>query len=191
MRASNPNAPRPLEPGTLLADLKGGVVVFLIALPLSLGIALASGAGPGEGQLSVISGLIAGVVGGIIVGLISGSGTSVSGAAAGMAAIVLSQLAACGSVPAFLLAVVLAGLIQIMLGLARAGAFSLFVPTSVINGLLAAIGVILILTQIPHLVGRDQAPEGIKSFAELGSMFGDYHIGALVIGLLSVAALLL
>ncbi|MEO1529825.1 MAG: SulP family inorganic anion transporter, partial [Planctomycetota bacterium] len=159
--------PKPFGPGTLVADLRGGLVVFLVALPLCLGIALASGAGPGEGQLPLMSGLLAGIVGGLVVGAISKSHTSVSGPAAGLTAIVLAQVAACGSPRAFLLAVMLGGLIQIGMGLMKAGALSAFFPTSVIRGLLAAIGVILILKQIPHLVGHDKDPEGDFAFEQV------------------------
>lgn len=192
--------PKPFGPGTLVPDLKGGLVVSLVALPLCLGIALASGATGEEGSLSLMSGLIAGIVGGIVVGSISGSSTSVSGPAAGLTAIVIAQVAACGSVRAFLLAVFLAGILQIIMGVMRAGALSAFFPSSVIKGLLAAIGVILILKQIPHVVGHDKDPEGEMSFqqpdsentiSELLSVIDDFHIGAAVVGLLSVGLLVL
>ena len=136
-----------LSAQTVGKDLMAGLVVFLVALPLCLGIALASNA-------PLFSGLIAGIVGGIVVGSLSGSHTSVSGPAAGLTAIVATQIANLGSFEAFLLAVVVGGLIQIGMGIARAGALSAFFPSSVIKGLLAAIGVILILKQIPHLLGR-------------------------------------
>ncbi|TWU41135.1 SulP family inorganic anion transporter [Novipirellula artificiosorum] len=177
---------------TLPRDLVSGGVVFLVALPLCLGIALASGA-------PLFSGLLSGIIGGIVVGSLSGSHTSVSGPAAGLTAIVAAQIAILGSFEAFLLAVVIGGLMQIGLGLVRAGALSAFFPSSVIKGLLAAIGVILILKQIPHLVGHDADPEGDLAFSQLdnentftefASMLGDIHVGALVIGLLSLALLL-
>lgn len=167
--------------------------MFLVALPLCLGIALASGA-------PLLSGVIAGVAGGIVVGLLSGSHTSVAGPAAGLTAVVLAQLAALGSFQTFLLAVVLAGAIQIVAGLARGGFVAAFVPSSVIKGLLAAIGVILILKQVPHVVGHDPDPEGEMSFwqpdqhttfSELGETLDDIHPGAAAIGLLSVALLVL
>src|SRR5262245_49317697 len=129
-------------------DLVASVVVFLVALPLCLGIALASGA-------PLFAGIVSGVVGGIVVGALSGSHTSVSGPAAGLTAVVLAQITALGSYETFLLAVALAGVVQLGFGLARGGALSAFVPTSVIKGLLAAIGVILILKQIPHVLGHD------------------------------------
>lgn len=177
---------------TLPRDLIAGSVVFLIAVPLCLGIALASNA-------PLFSGLIAGIVGGIVVGSLSRSHTSVSGPAAGLSAVVAAQLIVLESFETFLLAVVLAGLIQIGLGLARAGSLSAFFPSSVVKGLLAAIGVILILKQIPHVLGHDTDPEGEMSFAqpdhentlsEIYVMLGDLHPGAALIGLLSVGILL-
>lgn len=177
---------------TIGKDLAAGLIVFLVALPLCLGIALASGADP-------FSGLIAGIVGGLVVGSISGSQTSVSGPAAGLTTIVAAQIAGLGSFEAFLLAVTMAGGIQIAFGLAKGGALSAFFPSSVIKGLLGAIGIILILKQIPHVFGHDTDPEGEMSFqqpdsentfSELLTIFaGEVHTGAMVIGLLSVALL--
>ncbi|MGZ8366989.1 MAG: bifunctional SulP family inorganic anion transporter/carbonic anhydrase, partial [Nitrospira sp.] len=167
--------------------------VFFVALPLCLGIALASGA-------PLVSGLLAGIIGGVVVGLFSGSHTSVSGPAAGLSAVVAAQILSLGSFSAFLTAVILAGLIQIALGLAKGGFIAAFFPSSVIKGLLAAIGVIIILKQIPHLVGHDLDPEGDMSFfqpdlqttfSELISMFGDFQLGASVIGVVSLALLVL
>lgn len=168
------------------------MVVFLVALPLCLGIALASGA-------PLVSGLVAGVVGGLVVGALSGSHTAVSGPAAGLSAVVLAQITALGSFEAFLLAVVLAGVAQMLFGLVRAGTLSSFVPTTVIKGLLAAIGIILIIKQIPHLFGRDTDPEGDMAFeqvdrenslSELLELLGGIHLGATVIGLASLAILI-
>ena len=176
---------------TLPRDITSGLVVFLVALPLCLGVALASNA-------PLFSGVLAGIVGGILVGLLSGSQTSVSGPAAGLTAVVAAQILSLGSFPAFLLAVVLAGLIQIGLGLARAGFIAAFFPTSVIKGLLAAIGVILILKQIPHVLGHDPDPEGDMAFqqpddettfSELARTIGDIHPGAAAIGLVSIVVL--
>ncbi|MCX4240222.1 bifunctional SulP family inorganic anion transporter/carbonic anhydrase [Paraliomyxa miuraensis] len=176
---------------TIGRDLTAGLVVFLVALPLCLGIALASGA-------PLFSGIVAGIMGGLVVGAISGSHTSVSGPAAGLTAVVLAQIATLGSFDAFLLAVAIAGVMQIALGLAKAGAFSDFVPTSVIKGLLAAIGIILILKQFPHVLGHDTDPEGEmafeqpdkeNTFSELLEIAQDLHVGAAVIGLLSVVVL--
>lgn len=178
---------------SLTADAKSGLVVFLVALPLCLGIALASGA-------PLLSGLLAGIVGGLIVGLFSGSQLSVSGPAAGLSTIVAAEILSLGSFSAFLFAVMLAGVIQIGLGAAKAGFIAAFFPSSVIKGLLAAIGVILVLKQIPHIVGHDRDPEGDLSFvqpdfettfSELVSMFGDIQLGAFIIGLASLSLLVL
>ncbi|EMI55984.1 bifunctional SulP family inorganic anion transporter/carbonic anhydrase [Rhodopirellula sallentina] len=174
---------------TLVRDLISGLVVFLVALPLCLGIALASGA-------NLFSGLLSGIVGGLVVAVISGSHTSVSGPAAGLTAIVAAQIAGLGSFEAFLLAVLIGGLIQIGFGIAKGGALSAFFPSSVIRGLLAAIGVILILKQIPHVFGHDADPEGEMSFIQPDSentfteillmIAGDIHIGAMIIGVTSI-----
>jgi len=183
--------PNSTKKGFVLNDLLAGIIVSLVALPLCLGVALASDA-------PAISGVLAGIIGGILVGTISRSQTSVSGPAAGLTAVVAAQIAALGSFEAFLLAVFIAGIIQIALGLMKAGAFAAFVPSSVIHGLLAAIGVILILKQFPHLVGHDTDPEGEMSFqqpdnentfTELVATFSDLHYGALVVGLGSLALL--
>ncbi len=181
-------------PGVTVArDLVAGAIVFLVALPLCLGVALASGA-------PLFSGILAGIVGGILVGCLSGSHTSVSGPAAGLTAIVATEIGRLGTFEAFLLAVVIGGCIQIVLGILRAGFIATFFPSSVIKGLLAAIGVTIILKQIPHLVGHDTAPEGEfvfqqldqdNTFSALAAMFSDYQIGAGAIGLLSLATLLM
>ncbi len=140
-------------------DVPASVVVFLVAVPLCLGIALASGA-------PLFSGVIAGIVGGIVVGLLSGSHLMVSGPAAGLTAIVVSAIATLGSFQAFLMAVVIAGLVQIALAGLRAGAIGSYFPSSVIRGMLAAIGLILILKQLPHAVGWDRDYEGDESFVQ-------------------------
>ena len=177
----------------LRADLTAGLVVFLVAIPLCLGIAVASQAEP-------ISGLIAGVVGGIVVGALSGSHTSVSGPAAGMTAVVVAQLAILGSFETFLMAVIVAGGFQILMGVLRLGFIAAFFPSSVIKGLLAAIGILLILKQLPHLVGHDSDPEGEMSFHQpnqattfsaLLDIFDDLHAGAAVVGFVSLAILIL
>jgi carbonic anhydrase len=182
-----------LSPSSIIADTKSGLVVFFVALPLCLGIALASGA-------PLLSGLLAGIIGGILVGLFSGSHTSVSGPAAGLSAVVAAQILSLGSFSSFLMALILAGMVQISLGVAKGGLISEFFPTSVIKGLLAAIGVIIILKQIPHLIGHDSDPEGEMSFiqpdfettfSELIRMFGDFQLGAAMVGLTSVALLVL
>lgn len=178
---------------TLGRDLTAGGVVFLVAIPLCLGIALASGA-------PLISGLIAGVVGGIVVGFLSGSAISVTGPAAGLAAVVLAQITELGSFPAFLLAVVLAGALQLVFGLLGGGGLSRFFPTNVIKGLLAAIGLLLILKQLPHLVGHDadwqgdfafQQQDGSNTFSSILLAARAVLPGAALVGLLSLALLLL
>lgn len=180
---------------SLSADIPAAVVVFLVALPLCLGIALASGVP----EHLLISGVLAGIVGGLIVGAISQSHTSVAGPAAGLTAVVAAQIASLGSFHAFLTAVVVAGVIQIGLGVMRAGSIAAFVPSSVIKGLLAAIGLILILKQVPHLVGHDVDPEGEMSFlqvddqntfSELARIVGDIHPGAAAIGILCLVLLI-
>ncbi len=141
-------------------DGPASIVVMLVALPLCLGIALASGA-------PLSSGLLAGVIGGIVVGLVSGSPLMVSGPAAGLTAIVLAGITTLGSFPAFLTAVLIGGVLQIGLGLMRAGVIGYYFPTSVIRGMLAGIGVILILKQLPHAVGYDADYVGDESFKQL------------------------
>lgn len=176
---------------TLPRDLTAGVVVFLVSVPLCLGVAQASGA-------PLLAGVLAGIVGGIVVGLLSGSHTVVSGPPAALTVVVAAQIAALGSFQAFLLAVVLAGLIQIGLGFARAGFIAAFIPSSVVKGLLAAIGVLLILKEAPHVLGHDPDPQGEmafqqvnreNTFTELAQTFGDIHPGAAVIGLASLVLL--
>jgi carbonic anhydrase len=177
------------SPATLPRDFISGFIVFLVALPLCLGIALASGA-------PLFSGLVAGVVGGIVVGMLSGSHSSVTGPAAGLTAIVASQIASLGSFHAFLLAVVVAGVLQVVLGIIKAGSLSAFFPSSVIKGLLAAIGTILIIKQIPYLLGYDMVPTGTSPahsniFSQLQKLFtGNIHAGALAIGGISIAVLM-
>lgn len=177
---------------TLPRDLMAGLVVFLVALPLCLGVALASNA-------PLFSGLVAGILGGIVVGFLSGSQTSVSGPAAGLTAVVAAQIIILGSFQAFLLAVFVAGLMQIAMGLAKAGGLAAFFPSSVIKGLLAAIGVILILKQLPHVFGHSPALAGDMAFQQkdqntfsvLFQVFNHLHLGAAVIGIVSVIFLVL
>lgn len=144
---------------TLSSDLPAGLVVFLVALPLCLGIALASGA-------PLISGIIAGIVGGLVVSFFSESAIGVSGPAAGLAVIVLSSIQQLGSFEFFLVAVVLAGFFQILFGYLRAGIIAYYFPSSVISGMLAGIGILIILKQIPHALGLDDNPEGQLAFAQ-------------------------
>ncbi|HEX8386403.1 MAG TPA: SulP family inorganic anion transporter [Rubricoccaceae bacterium] len=173
-------------------DVPAALVVFLVAVPLCLGIALASGA-------PLFSGIIAGIVGGIVVGLSSRSAVGVSGPAAGLAVIVLTAIETLGTFPAFLTAVVLAGVMQIALGYARAGVIGYYVPSSVIKGMLAGIGVLIVLKQIPHALGYDGDYMGNESFAqadgfntvtELGHVLGLLHPGAIAVSALGVAVLI-
>ncbi len=179
-------------PGGLFAtwrdDVPASVVVFLVALPLCLGVALASGA-------PLLSGVVAGVVGGIVVGAVSGSQLMVSGPAAGLTAIVITGIAQVGGFAAFLPAVVLGGALQIGLGAARAGVIGYYFPSSVIKGMLAAIGLTLILKQIPHAVGYDADAEGDFSFVgssgentfgAIGSALQHVQPGAITAALLGV-----
>lgn len=174
-------------------DLPSSIIVFLVAVPLCLGIALASGA-------PLFSGIIAGIIGGIVVGSLSGSQLGVSGPAAGLAVIVLTAIQDLGSFEAFLLAVVLAGVIQVVLGYAKAGIIGYYFPSSVIKGMLAGIGVIIVLKQIPHAFGYDRdyegdlsflQPDGHTTFSELYYMLEAITPGALIISLISLAILIL
>ena len=140
-------------------DLPAGLVVALVALPLCLGIALASNA-------PAFSGILAGIIGGIVVGMISGSHLSVSGPAAGLTVIVINAIDTLGTFEAFLLAVFIAGVMQFLFGIMKAGIIGHFFPSSVIKGMLSAIGLILILKQIPHALGDDQDYEGDESFLQ-------------------------
>lgn len=174
-------------------DLPASVVVFFVALPLCLGIALASGA-------PLFSGLIAGIVGGLVVGALSGSNLGVSGPAAGLAVIVFNAITDLGSYEVFLLAVVLGGALQLLLGVIKAGIIGYYFPSSVIKGMLAGIGVIIFLKQIPHALGYDSSYEGDLTFLEqdgentltaLINMLDYISPGAVVVTLFSLAILLL
>jgi len=173
-------------------DVPASVVVALVALPLCLGVALASGA-------PLFSGLIAGIVGGIVVGFLSKSPLSVSGPAAGLTTIVFAAIERLPTFEAFLLAVFLAGLMQMVFSLSRSGVLAEFVPSSVITGMLAAIGLILILKQIPHALGYDGDPGGDFTFAQsngentltalFNSISSQLTPGALIISAVSIAFL--
>lgn len=174
-------------------DLPASIVVFLVALPLCLGIAVASGAPP-------VSGIIAGVVGGILVGAFSGSPLGVSGPAAGLTAIVAAGIAELGSFELLLGAVVAAGVIQILLGAVHAGVIAYYFPSSVIKGMLAGIGIIIMLKQVPHIVGYDRDPMGDESFDQPDKLttFGELwqalqapHPGAMLIAAACIALLIL
>lgn len=162
-------------------DWKSGISVFLVALPLCLGIALASGA-------PLFSGLISGIIGGIVIGSLSGSQISVSGPAAGLTIIVFTAIKDLGSYPGFLVAVILAGFLQLLFGYLKGGRLSAFFPDSVIKGMLVAIGLVIILKQIPHALGDDadyegefefeQVADGQNSITELIRSFIDFNYGA-------------
>ena len=174
-------------------DLPASIVVFFVAVPLCLGIALASGA-------PLFAGIIAGIVGGIVVGVASGSPLGVSGPAAGLAVIVLTSIATLGgSWTAFLTAVVLAGVFQLILGFAKAGFIAYFFPSSVIKGMLTGIGLLIILKQIPHAMGWDKdafgdteffQADGENTFSEIFKAFDFITPGAIIIGSISLAMLI-
>ncbi|MFC6269412.1 SulP family inorganic anion transporter [Frigoriflavimonas asaccharolytica] len=172
-------------------NFPSGVVVFLVALPLCLGIALASGAPP-------LSGIIAGIVGGLVIGYLSNSAISVSGPAAGLAAIVLVGIADLGSFELFLAAGLIAGVLQIILGFIRAGSLSNYFPNNVIEGMLAGIGVIIILKQIPHALGYDADFEGSTNLFGESFNLGEYlttlsnsvSFGAIIITAISLIILI-
>ncbi|ABQ07763.1 SulP family inorganic anion transporter [Flavobacterium johnsoniae] len=176
----------------LKSDFASGLVVFLVALPLCLGIAMASGA-------PLFSGIIAGVVGGIVVGYLSQSHISVSGPAAGLTAIILTAITDFGAFDVFLLSVFIAGIIQLALGFLKAGSISNYFPTNVIEGMLAGIGIIIILKQIPHAFGYDADFEGDQAFIQndgsnsfsfLFDVLNHIHLGAVLISAISLAVLI-
>lgn len=190
--------------GETRKNLLSSLTLFLVSVPLCLGIAHASG-------MPLISGLISGMIGGLVVALISGSALSVSGPTASMTAFVFGAIAALGSIQAFLVATVLAGIFQIALGLFNAGAIAKFFPAPVVKGMLAAIGLILIFKQLPHLLGYDAEllgvmdfsvnPEGTSDFYKdtgghfntltmIKEAFYHLHFGGMTIGLLSLAMLI-
>lgn len=173
-------------------DIPAGIAVFIVTVPLSLGIALASGA-------PLFAGLITGIVGGLIVAPLSGSALGISGTAAGLSLIVLPAIQQMGF-DAFLLAVLFAGLLQVVLGLLKAGVIAYYFPSSVVNGMLCGIGTVIFLKQIPHAVGYDKDFEGdfsfsqldeASSFSELVQMFGAIQPAAALITLASLAVILL
>ncbi|MCU4177098.1 SulP family inorganic anion transporter [Carboxylicivirga sp. N1Y90] len=178
---------------TFKSDLPAGLVVYLVALPLCLGIALASGA-------PLFSGIITGIIGGIVVGFLSDSKLSVSGPAAGLTVIVFAAIATLGSFEAFLVSVFISGIIQLVLGYARAGIIGHFFPVSVITGMLTAIGLSIILKQIPHAFGIDLNDIDTASFVD---KYGENSItqlfliddfillGATIISVLSMGILFL
>ncbi|WP_139558047.1 SulP family inorganic anion transporter [Methylotetracoccus oryzae] len=174
-------------------DIPAGLVVFLVALPLCLGIALASGA-------PLLSGIVAGIVGGLVVSWASGSQVSVSGPAAGLTVIVMAAIEQLGGFQVLLLSVVLAGAMQAVLGFAKAGTIGAYFPSSVIKGMLAAIGIILILKQIPHAVGYDADFVGDEAYLQLDSQTTLSEIavalkaispGAIIVSTVSILIMLL
>lgn len=174
------------------SNFSSGLVVFLVALPLCLGIALASGAPP-------LSGIISGIVGGIVIGYISNSHISVSGPAAGLTAIVLTAITELGAFELFLCAGIVAGIIQLIIGFARAGSISSYFPNNVIEGMLAGIGIIIIFKQIPHALGYDQDNISSEALFEQGNydilgytsqVLSSIHVGALIVAVVSLAILI-
>ncbi|MFA9187806.1 SulP family inorganic anion transporter [Flavobacterium sp. FBOR7N2.3] len=174
------------------SDFASGLVVFLVALPLCLGIAMASGA-------PLFSGIIAGVIGGIVVGYLSQSHISVTGPAAGLTAIVLTAISDLGAFDIFLSSVLIAGVLQLILGFVKAGSISNYFPTNVIEGMLAGIGIIIILKQLPHAFGYDSDFEGDEAFFQIdgdntfSSLFkilNHFHLGAIIITLVSLVILI-
>ena len=173
-------------------DLPASIVVFLVAMPLCLGIALASGA-------PLFSGLIAGIIGGIVVGSLSGSALGVSGPAAGLAVIVLNAINDLGDYEIFLMAVVIAGVLQLLMGFMKAGLVAYYFPYSVIHGMLSGIGIVIFLKQIPHGMGYNSSqevdfqssqPDSWNPFSTLVDMLDHVHCGAVIVTLISLAILI-
>ena len=178
---------------TVKSDFASGLVVFLVALPLCLGIAMASGA-------PLFSGIISGIIGGIVVGYLSRSQLSVTGPAAGLTAIVLTAITDLGAFNIFLTAVFIAGLVQLLLGFIKAGSISNYFPTNVIEGMLAGIGIIIILKQLPHAFGYDNDFEGDEAFRQLDgsntissliALVQHFHLGAILITVVSLIILII
>lgn len=176
----------------LKSDFSSGLVVFLVALPLCLGIAMASGA-------PLFSGIISGIIGGLVVGYFSTSHISVSGPAAGLTAIVLTAITDLGSFDIFLTAVFIAGLVQLMLGFGKAGSISNYFPTNVIEGMLAGIGIIIIVKQLPHAFGFDNTLEGFQALSitdgsktsnTLFNIFDYIQIGSIAATIISMLILI-
>jgi len=175
-------------------DLSSGIAVFLIAIPLCLGIALASGA-------PLYAGILSGIIGGIVVSLISGSQLAVSGPAAGLTSIVAAAIVSFGDYKSFLLCVIVAGLFQVILGLLKLGVIAYYFPSAVIKGMLAAIGIILISKQIPIALGYDR-PDfwssglwGMFTSRDISNGFRDFNLhltrGAIIITFFSLVSMIL
>jgi carbonic anhydrase len=174
------------------SDLPAGLVVFLVALPLCLGISLASGA-------PFFSGLISGIIGGIVIGILSGSKLSVSGPAAGLAALVLAAITNIGAFDLFLCAVVIAGLIQVLMSVAKLGGIANYFPSSVIKGMLTSIGILIIAKQIPHAFGYDKDekgnltelfPYGNEDWHELLQPLQHINVGVMLVCIISLIILI-
>ena len=175
------------------SDLPASIVVFLVALPLCLGIALASGA-------PFFSGIISGIIGGIVIGSLSGSKLSVSGPAAGLAALVLAAITNIGDFRLFLCAVFIAGILQMLMGIARLGGIANYFPSSVIKGMLTSIGILIIAKQIPHAFGYDKNekgdftelfPFGDEDLHELFQPIQHIDVGVFMVCLISIGIMLL
>ena len=187
---SNSKALNPFQ--HLKSDIPASIIVFLVAMPLCLGIALAS-------EAPLFTGLISGIIGGIVVGSLSGSPLGVSGPAAGLAVIVAGAIKDLGGFEIFLVAVVLAGILQIIMGFLKAGVIANYFPSSVVHGMLAGIGVLIFMKQIPHAFGYDKDPEGDMSFmqadgqntlSELGHMLNYINWGAVIVTVVSLVILI-
>jgi MFS superfamily sulfate permease-like transporter len=174
-------------------DLPAGLVVFLVALPLCLGIALASGA-------PFFSGIISGIIGGIVIGMLSNSPLSVSGPAAGLAALVLGAITSIGDFSLFLCAVFIAGILQMLLGVAKLGGIANYIPGSVIKGMLTSIGILIIAKQIPHAFGYDKDekgnitelfPYGQENMHELLQPLQHIEVGVFLICIISILIMIL
>jgi MFS superfamily sulfate permease-like transporter len=173
-------------------DVPAGLVVFLVALPLCLGIALASGA-------PFFSGIISGIIGGVVIGALSNSGLSVSGPAAGLAALVLGAITAIGDFRLFLCAVLIAGILQVLMSIAKLGGIANYIPSSVIKGMLTSIGILIIAKQIPHAFGYDKDdkgnvtelfPFGNENMHELLQPLQHIEVGVTIICVLSIIIML-
>jgi MFS superfamily sulfate permease-like transporter len=167
------------------SDVKSGIALFLVALPLTLGVAM-------ECNVPLFSGIIAGVVGGLIGAAISGSKYNVTGPAGGLIAIIISAIAQLGSYEIFLAALVFAGIFQFLLGVIRAGNFGAYIPNSVIKGMLVAMGILLIVKQTPFFFGYEKMnPEGRNLWETVENIVQDITPGVLVIGIISLALIII
>lgn len=176
---------------SLKNDLPAGVVVFLVALPLCLGISLASGA-------PFFSGIISGIIGGVVIGSLSGSNLSVSGPAAGLAALVLAAIHNIGDFNLFLCAVLIAGILQMLIGFAKLGGIANYFPSSVIKGMLTSIGILIIAKQIPHAFGYDKDEKGLLTellpFGDIHEIFhpvGNIDVGVLLTCIISIVIMII